>query len=80
MQVLKEHQLFSKYSKCEFWLRSVVFLGHIFLRESIEVNPKKIEVVKNWPRPLNPIDITSFLGFSGNNRRFFDGLHSLLLL
>ena len=39
LKVIMEHQLFSKYSKCEFWLRSVVFLGHIISTESIEVYP-----------------------------------------
>ena len=41
LQVLKEHQLFSKYSKCEFWLRSVTFLGNIIYSEGVEVEPRK---------------------------------------
>ena len=52
LQVLKENQLFSKYSKYEFLLRSVVFLGHIISSEGIQVDPRKTEEVKNWPRPL----------------------------
>ena len=47
LQVLKEHQLFAKYSKCEFWLRSVKFLGHIISSEGVKVDPKKTEAVKN---------------------------------
>ena len=62
LQVLKEHQLFAKYSKNEFWLGSVTFLGHIILREGVDVDLRKIEVVKNWPRPLTTMDIRSFLG------------------
>ena len=54
LQTLKEHQLYSKYSKCEFWLRSVIFLGHTVSTEGVEVDPRKTEVVKNWPRPLTP--------------------------
>ena len=46
LQVLKEHQLFSKYSKCEFWLRSVAFVGHIISSEGHEVDRRKTEVVK----------------------------------
>ena len=65
LQTLKEHQLFSKYNKCEFWLRSGTFLGHIFSSEGVEVDPRKMKVVKNWPRPLTPIDIRSFLGLAG---------------
>ena len=46
LQVLKENQLFAKYRKCEFWLRSVVFLGHVISSEGVEVDPRKTEVVK----------------------------------
>ena len=53
LQVLKEHQLFSKYSKCEFWLRSVAFLGHIISSEGIEVDPKNMKMVKNCPIPFD---------------------------
>ena len=77
LQVFKEHQLFAKYSKCQFRLRSVSFLGHIVSSEGIEVDPKKMEAVKNWPRPLNPIDIRSFLGLAGYFRSFVDGFVSI---
>ena len=64
-QVLKEHQLFTKYNKCDFWLRSVAFLGHIISNEGTEVYLKITEVVKNWARPLSPTDIRSFVGLAG---------------
>ena len=76
-QVLKENQLFSKYSKCEFLLRSVVFFGHIISTEGFEIIPTKTEAVKNWPRPLNPTDIKSFLGRAGYYRRFVIGFTSI---
>ena len=47
LNVLKEHQLFARYSKCEFWLRSVAFLGRIISCEGIEVDPMKMEEVRN---------------------------------
>ena len=65
LKILKENQLFAKYSKCEFWLRSLVFLSHIISSEGVEVDPRKTMVVKNWPRQLTPIDIRSFLGLAG---------------
>ena len=65
LQILKEHQLFSKYSKYEFWLISVAFHGHIISSEGIEVDPKKTEVVKYCPRPLTPTDIRSLLCLAG---------------
>ena len=51
LQTLREHQLYAKFSKCEFWLDSVAFLGHVVSREGIQVNPKKIEAVMDWTRP-----------------------------
>ncbi|XP_069147980.1 uncharacterized protein [Solanum lycopersicum] len=69
LQVLKENQLFGKYRKCEFWLSSVAFLSHIISSEGVEIDPRKTETVKNWPRPLTPTDIRSFLGLEGYYRR-----------
>ena len=77
LQTLKGHQLFAKYSKCEFSLRSVTFLGHIISSEGVEVDPRKTEAVKNWTRPLNPTDIRNFLGLAGYYQRFVDGIASI---
>ena len=46
LQVLKEHQLFVKYCKCKFWLRSVAFFSHIISSEGVEVDRRKTEEVK----------------------------------
>ena len=62
LQTLKEHQLYAKYSKCEFWLRPVTFLGHIISSEGVEVDPRKMEAVKNWSIQLTPTDIRNLLG------------------
>ncbi|WMV30006.1 hypothetical protein MTR67_023391 [Solanum verrucosum] len=61
LQVLKDQQLFVKFSKCEFLLRYVVFFGHIVSGKSIKVALKKMDVVKSWPRPLSPSEIKSVL-------------------
>jgi hypothetical protein len=45
LEKLREHQVFAKFSKCEFWLDSVSFLGHVVLKEGIKVDPAKIEAV-----------------------------------
>ena len=77
LKVLKEHQLYTKFSKCEFRLSSVAFLVHIISGDGLDVDPKKMNAVRNWPRPLTPTDIRSFLGLAGYNRRFVDGFLSI---
>ena len=67
---LKDRKLHAKFSKCEFWIESVAFLGHRVFSDGIRVNTQNIEVVKNWPRPTSPADISSFLSLVGHYRRF----------
>ena len=77
LQVLKEHQLFDKYIKCEFLLRSIAFHGHIISCEGIELDPKKMEAVRNYPIHVTPTNIRSFLGLTRYYRRIFDGFYSI---
>ncbi|WMV45982.1 hypothetical protein MTR67_039367 [Solanum verrucosum] len=77
LQTLKDHQLFAKFNKCEFWLQSIAFLGHIVSSEGIQVDSQKIEAVKQWPRPTSATDSRSFLGLAGYYRRFVEGFSSI---
>ena len=77
LQVLKDNQLFAKDRKCEFWLRSVAFLGQIISSEGVEVDSRNTEAFKNWPRPLTPTNIKSFLVLAGYYRRFVDRFASI---
>ncbi|XP_019258618.1 PREDICTED: uncharacterized protein LOC109236841 [Nicotiana attenuata] len=77
LQTLQDHKLYAKFSKCEFWLKSVAFLGHVISGEGVKVDLQKIEVVKNWPRPTSVSDIRSFLGLSGYYWRFIEGFSSI---
>ena len=70
LQTLREHELYAKFSKCEFWLQQVVFLGHVVSRDGIMVDPKKVEAVLGWERPKTVTEIRSFLGLAGYYRRF----------
>nr|GEZ53356.1 putative reverse transcriptase domain-containing protein [Tanacetum cinerariifolium] len=62
LKILKEEELYAKFSKCEFWLSNVQFLGHVIDSEGIHVDPTKIEAIKDWESPKTPTEIRQFLG------------------
>ena len=70
LQTLRDHRLYAKFSKCEFWLEQVAFLGHMVSKDGIQVDLEKIEAVADWPRPTKVTEIRSFLGLAGYYRRF----------
>ncbi|GKC94467.1 putative reverse transcriptase domain-containing protein, partial [Tanacetum coccineum] len=70
LELLRNEKLYAKFSKCEFWLQEVHFLGHVVNQNGIHVDPSKIEAVKNWKTPTTPSEIRSFLGLAGYYRRF----------
>ncbi|UPZ02464.1 reverse transcriptase domain-containing protein [Klebsiella pneumoniae] len=65
LELLKEEKLYAKFSKCEFWLREVQFLGHVVNENGIHMDPTKIEAIKNWETPKTPTEIRQFLGLAG---------------
>ena len=77
LQVLKDNKFFAKLSKCEFWLRSVAFLGDIVSSEGVEVDPRNTEVGKSCPKTLSPTDIQCFLGLAGYYKRFVERFLSI---
>ena len=74
LQLLRDHQLYAKFSKCEFWLTEVRFLGHVVSASGVSVDPEKVEAVMSWERPKLFFEIRSFLGLAGYYRRFENGL------
>ncbi|GJY12471.1 putative reverse transcriptase domain-containing protein [Tanacetum coccineum] len=62
LKLLKGGELYAKFSKCEFWLSKVQFLGHVIDSEGIHVDPAKIESIKDWASPKKPTEIRQFLG------------------
>ena len=69
-QKLHEAGLKLKPKKCEFFKTKLSYLGHIVSRDGIECDPKKIEAIQNWKRPITVHDVRSFLGFTNYYRRF----------
>ena len=72
LEKLREHQLYAKFSKCEFWLKEVGFLGHVISGEGIAVDPTKVVSVTKWVAPTSVGEIRSFLGLVGYYRRFIE--------
>jgi hypothetical protein len=77
LEKLRKNQLYAKFSKCEFWLEKVVFLGHVLTVEGVAVDPTKIEAVTEWQQPRNITDIRSFFGLAGYYRRFIENLSKI---
>ncbi|KAG8486038.1 hypothetical protein CXB51_019344 [Gossypium anomalum] len=73
LQTLRNKQLYAKFSKSEFWLREVGFLGHIVSGDGIRVDPSKISAIIDWKPPKNVTEVRSFLGLAGYYRQFVNG-------
>ncbi|GKA78831.1 reverse transcriptase domain-containing protein [Tanacetum coccineum] len=73
MELLKKERLYAKFSKCDFWLDSVQFLGYVIDRSGVHVDPAKIEAIKSWAAPTTPMEVRQFLGLAGYHRRFIEG-------
>ncbi|KAI3715141.1 hypothetical protein L6452_22111 [Arctium lappa] len=70
LELLRDQKLYAKFSKCEFWIREVHFLGHVVNEKGIHVDPVKIEAIKQWEAPKTPTEIRQFLGLADYYRRF----------
>ncbi|GJS99858.1 putative reverse transcriptase domain-containing protein [Tanacetum coccineum] len=70
LELLKKEKLYAKFSKCDFWISIVQFLGHLIDSQGLHVDPAKIEAVKNWTSPTTPTEIRQFLGLAGYYQRF----------
>jgi hypothetical protein len=77
LQKLRDHKLYAKLSKCEFWLKQVAFLGHIISKGGISVDPSKVQDVLSWNVPTSVGDIESFLGLAGYYQRFIKGFSKI---
>nr|GEU73858.1 retrotransposon protein, putative, Ty3-gypsy subclass [Tanacetum cinerariifolium] len=64
LELLKKEELYTKFSKCEFWIPKVQFLGHVIDSQGIHVDPTKIESIKDWASPKSPTEIRKFLGLA----------------
>ena len=72
LKALRDHQLYAKFNKCEFWLIEVKLLGHVVSASRVSVDPEKVEAVMSWERLKSVFEIHSFLGLVGYYRSFIE--------
>nr|GFB21981.1 putative reverse transcriptase domain-containing protein [Tanacetum cinerariifolium] len=77
LELLKKEELYAKFSKCEFWIPKVQFLGHVINSQGIYMDPAKIKSVKNCSSPKSPTEIHQFLGLARYYRRFIKGFSKI---
>ncbi|GJU76515.1 putative reverse transcriptase domain-containing protein [Tanacetum coccineum] len=77
VELLKKEELYTKFSKCEFWITKVQFLSHMIDSQGIHVDPAKIESIKYWTSPKTPTEIHQCLGLAGYYRRFIEGFSKI---
>nr|XP_027102942.1 uncharacterized protein LOC113724214 [Coffea arabica] len=73
LDILRQHQLYAKRSKCSFAQKQVEYLGHITTAEGVRADPKKIDSMIQWPKPENTRQLKGFLGLTGYYRKFVKG-------
>ncbi|GJV98868.1 reverse transcriptase domain-containing protein [Tanacetum coccineum] len=73
LELLQKEKLYAKFSKCEFLLDSVNFLGHVINSQGVHVDPAKVEAIKSWSAPKSPTEVRQFLLLDGYYRRFIEG-------
>ncbi|KAI3704673.1 hypothetical protein L1987_74900 [Smallanthus sonchifolius] len=79
LELLRKEKLYAKFSKYEFWLTEVQFLGHVINVNGIQVDPSKIEAISKWEIPKSPTEIRSFLGLAGYYRRFIQNFSRIAI-
>ncbi|GKC26390.1 putative reverse transcriptase domain-containing protein [Tanacetum coccineum] len=70
LELLKKEKFYAKFSKCDFWIRIMPFLGHLIDNQGLHVDPAEIEAIKNWTSPTTPTEIHQFLGLASYYQRF----------
>jgi hypothetical protein len=70
LQVLREHQIYAKFNKCDFYKNEIEYLGHVISAEGVKIDPEKIKAIMDWPTLRNVIELRSFMGLAGYYKRF----------
>nr|GEX76714.1 retrotransposon protein, putative, Ty3-gypsy subclass [Tanacetum cinerariifolium] len=79
LELLKKDRLYTKFSKCDFWLDLVQFLGHVIDRSGVHVDPAKIDAIKSWAAATTSTEVRQFLELAGYYQRFIKGYRAVLM-
>ena len=79
LEVLRREKLYAMFSKCEFWVQEVQFLGHVASKDGVKVVPAKSETMMSWETLTSPMEIIIFLGLAGYYRRFIQDFLKITL-
>ena len=77
---MREHKLYDKFSKCEFFKDKIQYLGHVISKEGISVDPDKIKAIMEWHVPKDVLDVWSFMGITGYYQKFTEGFSKIVNL
>ena len=78
LQTLRDHQLYAKFEKCEFFKNEIQYLGHAISENGIVVDPQKIKAISESPIPKDVINIRSFMGLKGYYWQFIQGFSNIV--